>query len=468
MKTRLCIFSLALAFACLLITGACGCEKPKPEEELKPADTTAVEEPADLSLVKSTVPVTNDWIWSGKPEITIHIDNPNKAAVRLGVKVRFATDKKKEVETRTDSVDVAGESALDYTVTTTKDLEPGYYRATCYVNGKLARSFHFGIDPFDIVSPPDKQDDFESFWQAAKDQLAAVEMNAVLKEITEKSSSARKVYLVEFYSVPDGAEGDPVKIRGYYCEPQDGAKHPVLLHFYGYDTQGSKAKCECPSGGNSQYAEFYLSHRGQYLNNRPATTHNPGIDEDCVNIYGDWLAYHFGDKDSYYYRGAFMDAVQAVRFMATRETSDMNKLFAEGSSQGGALCYACASLSDYPFTAITPNVAFLGDFPDYFQIVGWPAETYKKEAKELGMTDEEMFAFLSYYDTKNLATRISCAVLATSGLMDGTCPPHTNIAPFNNLLTPAEDKEYHFYPTMTHDYPKDWYSMIENFRKKYL
>ena len=468
MKTRLCIFSLALAFACLLITGACGCEKPKPEEELKPADTTAVEEPADLSLVKSTVPVTNDWIWSGKPEITIHIDNPNKAAVRLGVKVRFATDKKKEVETRTDSVDVAGESALDYTVTTTKDLEPGYYRATCYVNGKLARSFHFGIDPFDIVSPPDKQDDFESFWQAAKDQLAAVEMNAVLKEITEKSSSARKVYLVEFYSVPDGAEGDPVKIRGYYCEPQDGAKHPVLLHFYGYDTQGSKAKCECPSGGNSQYAEFYLSHRGQYLNNRPATTHNPGIDEDCVNIYGDWLAYHFGDKDSYYYRGAFMDAVQAVRFMATRETSDMNKLFAEGSSQGGALCYACASLSDYPFTAITPNVAFLGDFPDYFQIVGWPAETYKKEAKELGMTDEEMFAFLSYYDTKNLATRISCAVLATSGLMDGTCPPHTNIAPFNNLLTPAEDKEYHFYPTMTHDYPKDWYSIIENFRKKYL
>ena len=330
------------------------------------------------------------------------------------------------------------------------------------------RSFAFGIDPFDIVSAPDKQPDFDAYWQGVKDQLAAVDMNPVLKEITEKSSSARKVYLVEFYSVPDGAEGDPVKIRGYYCEPQDGAKHPVLLHFYGYDTQGSKAKCECPSGGNSQYAEFYLSHRGQYLNNRPATTHNPGIDEDCVNIYGDWLAYHFGDKDSYYYRGAFMDAVQAVRFMATRETSDMNKLFAEGSSQGGALCYACASLSDYPFTAITPNVAFLGDFPDYFQIVGWPAETYKKEAKELGMTDEEMFAFLSYYDTKNLATRISCAVLATSGLMDGTCPPHTNIAPFNNLLTPAEDKEYHFYPTMTHDYPKDWYSIIENFRKKYL
>ena len=451
-KTQL--YILALALASIILMGACGCEK-KGQDITPPTHDTTVVEPEDM-------------IWSGKPYFNIALENAEVEPVQLAIKVRITTDTKKLVLEMTDTVEVAGITKRNYAVTTSENLEPGFYRAMCFVNGKTARNFVFGIDPFDIVSAPDKQPDFDQYWQDVKDQLAAVDMNPVLKEITEKSSSARKVYLVEFYSVPDGAEGDPVKIRGYYCEPQDGAKHPVLLHFYGYDTQGSKAKCECPSGGNSRYAEFYLSHRGQYLNNRPATTHNPGIDEDCVNIYGDWLAYHFGDKDSYYYRGAFMDAVQAVRFMATRETSDMNKLFAEGSSQGGALCYACASLSDYPFTAITPNVAFLGDFPDYFQIVGWPAETYKKEAKALGMTDEEMFAFLSYYDTKNLATRISCAVLATSGLMDGTCPPHTNIAPFNNLQTPAKDKEYHFYPTMTHDYPKDWYSMIENFRKKYL
>lgn len=446
------MFSLALAS--IVLMGACGCEKKGEEVTPSKRDTTVVE--------------PENMIWSGKPYFNVPIANKESVEKQIPVRVRILTDTKKTLVDLFDTVQVAAGANKQYAMTTPDKMAPGFYRAICYVNEVNVRSFAFGIDPFDIVSAPDKQPDFDAYWQGVKDQLAAVDMNPVLKEITEKSSSARKVYLVEFYSVPDGAEGHPVKIRGYYCEPQDGAKHPVLLHFYGYDTQGSKAKCECPSGGNSQYAEFYLSHRGQYLNNRPATTHNPGIDEDCVNIYGDWLAYHFGDKDSYYYRGAFMDAVQAVRFMATRETSDMNKLFAEGSSQGGALCYACASLSEYPFTAITPNVAFLGDFPDYFQIVGWPAETYKKEAKELGMTDEEMFAFLSYYDTKNLATRISCAVLATSGLMDGTCPPHTNIAPFNNLLTPAEDKEYHFYPTMTHDYPKDWYSMIENFRKKYL
>ena len=447
-----------------IVLWACGCEKkpqePQPSEE------------ADLSLITQSVPVTDNWIWSGKPQITLHIENPNKAAVKVPIVVKISTDKKVAVTEIQDSVEIAGEGTRDFVVTTTENLDPGFYRAVCFVNSKSARSFIFGIDPFQIVSAPDYQSDFVDFWQSATDQLAAVDMKAKLTEITERSSDSRKVYLVEMMSVPDGLTGEPVLIRGYYCEPQDGQKHPVIFHFYGYDTQGSKSKCECPYGGNSaQFAEFYLSHRGQYLNNRPASTKNLGIDEDCVNIYGDWFAYNFGNKDGYYYRGAFMDCVQAVRFMATRETSDMTKLFAEGSSQGGALSYACASLSTlsgFSFTAIAPNVAFLGDFPDYFQIVGWPAETAK--ANKGSMTDEQMYAFLSYFDTKNLATLIpaTCGVLASSGLQDGTCPPHTNIAPFNNLKTAATNKEYVFAPEMQHDFPAGWTTKWNNFFKDRL
>ncbi len=452
MKSRFYIFALALAS--IVLMGACGCENKGQDITPTPKDTTVVE--------------PEDMIWSKRPYFNIPLENKDSVESQMAIHIRITTDMKQLALELKDTLMLDAGAKKEYAMTTPEDLAPGFYRALCLVNGKTARNFVFGIDPFDIVSAPDKQPDFDAYWQGVKDQLAAVDMNAQLTEITSKSTAARKVYLVEMYSVPDGLSGDPVKIRGYYCEPQDGQKHPVLVHFYGYDTQGSQSKCECPGGGSSQYAEFYLSHRGQYLNNRPASTGNPGVEEDCENIYGDWLAYHVGDKDSYYYRGAFMDAVQAVRFMATRKTSDMSKLFAEGSSQGGALCYACAALSDDPFTAITPNVAFLGDFPDYFKIVDWPGSSYKSAAKKAGLTDEEMYAFLSYYDTKNLATRISCAVLATSGLKDGTCPPHTNIAPFNNLQTPAADKEYHFYPEMTHDYPKNWYSMIENFRKKYL
>lgn len=440
---------MALVTAVLL--GACGCEKPK--EPVDPVEPIVVEEPEDL-------------IWYGSPSFNVPVVNADSVKAKLPILVRITTDTKQLALELTDTMTVAGNTESNYVVTLYDHLTPGFYRALCLVNNKNVRTFNFGVNPFDIVSDPDMQSDFTEYWDAAKNQLETVNMNAVLTEITKNSSSTRKVYLVEMYSVPDGLSGDPVKIRGYYCEPTDGQKHPVLIHFYGYDTQGSKAKCECPTGGSSQYAEFFLSHRGQYLNNRPASTGNPGVTEDCENIYGDWFAYHFGDKNSYYYRGAFMDAVQAVRFMATRETSDMEHLFAEGSSQGGALCYAAAGLSDFPFTAITPNVAFLGDFPDYFKIVDWPASTAKTAAKAAGLSTDEMYAFLSYFDTKNLATRISCAVLATSGLKDGTCPPHTNIAPYNVIKNPQS--EYHFYPNMTHDYPKNWYSMIETFRKKFL
>lgn len=462
MKCKSGIFA---ALACILLLGACGCERPDSIVEPQPQDTTEVTEPADLSLIKQSVSVTDNWIWSGKPQISIHIENPNKAAVRLGILVKISTDAKKAVTEINDSVDIAGNGTLDYVATTTEDLAPGFYRAVCFVNGKNARSFIFGIDPFDIVSAPDKQPDFDQFWQAAKDQLAGVEMNATLTEIPEHSSSARKVYLVEMYSVPDGLTGDPVKIRGYYCEPQDGKQHPVVMHFYGYDTQGTKSKCECPYGGNSKYAEFYLSHRGQYLNNRPAGT-NPGIEEATTNIYGDWFAYHFGDKDSYYYRGAYMDVVQAVRFMATRETSDMTKLFAEGSSQGGALTYACAALSDYPFTAIAANVAFMGDFADAITIQSlayWEMNDHRGS-----MTNEQILQSMSYFDIKNMTPRISCAVLASSGLQDDVCPPRLNVVPFNNLATPAAQKEYIFGPEMGHDYPTGWTSKMNALFKKYM
>ena len=449
-----------IIFAAMLFTAVAfaSCEPTPVTPPEEPQDTI----PAELLPLKQSVPVTDNWVFDTKPAITIHIENPNAVAVEAKVIAKITIDLKKAVTTIEQVVEVPANGTLDVPVTTPEDLAPGFYRAHCIVNNKGARTFNFGISPEKIVSAPDKQPDFDGYWAAAKAQLAAIDMDAQLTEITTKSTAKRKIYLVELKSVPDSPEGEPVTVRGYYAEPQDGQKHPVILHFYGYDTQGATSWPPCPGGNESDYAEFFFSIRGQMLNNRAAKNRIPDGKEDFVNIYGDWFAYNFGVKDGYYYRGAFMDCVQAVRFMATRETSDMTQLFAEGSSQGGALSYATAALSDYPFTAIAPCVAFLGDFPDYFNIVGWPAETAK--ANKGSMTDEEMYAFLSYFDTKNLATRISCAVIACSGLQDGTCPPHTNLAPYNNLQT--DDKEMYYYPEMGHEIPGNWNTKIMNFFKE--
>ena len=448
---------MAVVSATAILAG-CG-KEPAPEPE---------PDPIDLEDLKISVPVPdNNWIFSGKPTLVIHAENPNKVAVKAEAKVRVATDMGEEVTIFTREVEVPANGSTDIDMTVPESLDPGFYKASCYVAGRSARIFGFGVSPEKLVSAPDKQPDFDTFWETAKQQLEAVDMKAKLIEITKKSSDKCKVYLVELKSVPDGPTGEPVTVRGYYLEPQDGKPHPVIMHFYGYDTIGNYVSCPGANGGD--YAEFYLSHRGQYINRAPASKRGDGVEMDFENIYGDWFAFQFGDKDGYYYRGAFMDCVQAVRFMATRPTSDMNNLFGEGSSQGGALAYAVAALSDYPFTAIAPCVAFLGDYPDYFQIVSWPASTAKKAWKEYvaahpGLTEADMYTFLSYFDTKNLATRIQCAVIACSGLQDGTCPPHTNTAPFNNLT--VTDKVMYYSPELGHQIPGNWPNLYMKFFKE--
>ena len=463
---------LLMAFAVMgAMTWACNKPVPEPEPEPEPDPTPVVPDPTpeppkpvDLVDFKLSVPVTDNWVFTDKPNVVIHVENPNPVAVVAESKVRFSTDKGVILTTIEKAVEVPANDAIDISITTEENLEPGFYKAACFVSKKSAKNFVFGINPTEIVSAPDKQDDFDKFWEDAKAQLAGIELKENLIEIPKKSNSKSKVYFVEFQSVPDGLEGDPVIVRGYYLEPQDGKPHPVIMHFQGYDTMGTFVSC--PSGNAGDYAEFYLSHRGQYINRAPASKRADGVEQDFENIYGDWFAYNFGDRDGYYYRGAFLDCVQAVRFMASRSTSDMNNLFAEGSSQGGALSYAAAALSDSPFSAIAPCVAFLGDFPDYFDIVSWPGDTAKSCAKKAGMSDEEMYTFLSYFDTKNLATRISCPVIACSNLQDGTCPPHTNLAPYNNLL--STDKELYFYPTLQHVIPSDWPSKTTAFFKAHM
>ena len=186
-----------------VMLGACGCEHPTPVVEPDPqTDTTEVVEPADLSLVKSSVPVTDNWIWSGKPQIVLHMENPDEGKAVMPVVVRISTDTKQFVTEIKDSVAVAGKGTIDYIATTPENLEPGFYRAVCFVNSKNIRSFIFGIDPFEIVSAPDMQPDFDAFWQTAKVQLAAVDMNPVLTEIENHSSASRKVYLVELFRCP--------------------------------------------------------------------------------------------------------------------------------------------------------------------------------------------------------------------------------------------------------------------------
>ena len=430
------------------------------------------------------VPVTDNWVFEGGAVPTFHvgITNPYNTPMVANINMEIFTDKMTFVTSSSKTLTLQPNNPQRTETMTVEGLQPGIYHATITVNDDLARGFFFAVRPTEIVSDPDKQSNFDSYWQKAKEQLAAVPINATLTEIPAKSSAKRKVYLVEMESIADGLTGDPVTIRGYYAEPTDGKKHPVLIHYQGYDSEyrpgGDSTTPWCMNANwdteeSANWAEFILSNRGQSVNNRPASDRDDGIQKDFVNTYGDWFAYQFGNKDSYYYRGAYMDCLRALDFMASRETSDMQNLFAEGGSQGGAFTVAAAALSDYQFKAIAPAITFMGDFPDYFEIVSWPGYVAKNCQAEINknggsMTDADMYAFLSYYDTKNLATSISCPIITSIGLQDNVCPPHTNLAPYNNAQTAAADKKVIFNAELQHATNGQWTTTYQTFFKQYL
>ncbi|MGN0230313.1 MAG: acetylxylan esterase, partial [Muribaculaceae bacterium] len=332
----------------------------------------------------------DNWWWTAPaiPNIELGVVNPTAQNSKCQVDLIVDTDMKTHVCTLSQSVNVA---ACDSTVVNFSfPLNPGFYRCTVKADGNEVRSFNIGFEPENIVSLPDSKPDFRAFWDAALAQLAQVAPEYEMTEEKDKSDKNGKVYLVKMRSI--GGE----QIQGYLTVPamcSTRHRYPVIVHYMGY---GSKPWYPHTYEG-SEFIEFVLSTRGQGLN-------------EPQNKYGDWVVSGLQDKDEYYYRNAFMDLIRALDFISQLPEADTRNIFAEGGSQGGAFTLAACALDDR-IRAAAPWIPFLNDYTHYFEIVNWPADPILRKQKELGISDDELYATLSYFDIKNFARMITCPIL---------------------------------------------------------
>lgn len=408
----------------------------------------------DLSKLLTNVPVVNDWMWFSPdvPTFRVNVANPTAEAISFENVIRIADDKRTFYHDYSFSETLAAGETNSYDYIPEEVWEPGFYHATIMVNGEAVSSFIFGYDATNMVAAPDMQEDFLDFWNTAKVELSQINKQHTLTELTDKSTSKRKVYLLEMKSVPDGT-GEGI-VRAYYAEPTAAGTYPAVLHFCAYDSGGG---LWIPRGDdNPSQIDVVVSTRGQSINNRPPYTNN----------YGDWFSYGLGDKDTWYYRGAFMDCLRALDFLSTREKVQPQNIFAEGASQGGAFSIACAALGNGRINAIAPALPFLGDMPYYLQLVVWADNVVKGRQRLLGMSDEEMCSMLSYFDTKNLATLVTCPVIMDFSLQDSSCPPHTTWAAFNNMG--SSEKQYLINPTLGHEIGESWVKALTDFFASHL
>lgn len=371
----------------------------------------------------------DDYIFLGKDSIAIAptIENKGKKSLKATLKISLTTDAYKPIKSQELKVDILAHATAPLGTFGLNNAEPGFYRykVSVEIDGgqKLEEQVNIGYEPEKIASPNDEAADFDKFWKANKAQLARVQPDYQLMLIPEQSKLDYEMYHVSMRSL------DNELIMGYYAKPKKAGKHPVIVEYMGY---GSKPYF--PNQSWDGFAYFVLSIRGQALNEKS-------------NHFGTWFTYGIDNKDNYYYRGAFMDVLRALDFVSSRDEIDGERIVVRGSSQGGALSVAAASL-DPRVKALAIGIPFLSDFEDYFKIAPWPksdVDNYIKQHPEVSW--KQVYNTLSYFDIKNLASRIRVPLVMGIGVQDNVCPPHINFAAYNRVKS---EKSWMAFPTYGH------------------
>jgi cephalosporin-C deacetylase-like acetyl esterase len=126
----------------------------------------------------------------------------------------------------------------------------------------------------------------------------------------------------------------------------------------------------------------------------------------------------------------FLRLVRALDFLTSQPEWDGKVLMVQGSSQGGGQAIAAAGL-DSRVTWFAAGVPAICDHSGKAigRINGWPKLVPDKE----GQPDPQILQVARYFDGMNFATRTKAEAIFSVGFIDGTCPPTSIYAAYNNL-----------------------------------
>ena len=285
--------------------------------------------------------------------------------------------------------------------------------------------------------------DFDSFWDRGLDEMRSLDPQVELVPAEFQVPFAECFHM--YFMGVGGA-----RVHAKLLRPKNASKpHPALLMFHGYTGDSGDFADKLGYVGQG-FTVAALDCRGQ-----------GGLSEDVGDVTGNTQHGHIirgledalkGNPEKLLYRQIFLDTAQLAKIVMEMPDVDPQRVGATGGSQGGALTVACIGLEPRIKRA-APVFPFLSDYKRV-----WEMDRAKNAYAELQeyfrhfdpnhTREQDIFGALGYVDIQYLAPRIHNEVLWAIGLMDEICPPSSQFAAYNKIVS---KKEMIIYPDFGHE-----------------
>ena len=385
-------------------------------------------QPARQLVQVVVTPDHADWNYKtgDKPEFTVTVLRNNFPVEGIEIKYTLQPELMPAIE--------EGKTILKNGVAVVKAPgfnSPGFLRCTASVevDGKTYSSYAtVGFEPENIQPSTTLPDDFQAFWEKAKQELAKVEMKPVMKLIPERCTDKVDVYHVGISNIKG-------KIYGILCLPKARGNYPAILQVPG---AGIRPYFGDVAGAEQGFITFQIGIHGIPVNL------DPGVYTDlAAGALDGYPTFNMDDKDFYYYKRVYLGCVRAVDFIESLDYFDGKTIGVTGGSQGGALSIITAGL-DSRIDYLAAFYPALSDLTGYLneRAGGWP-HLFKNDFTN----KPEKVETSKYFDVVNFARFVKVPGWYSWGYNDNVCPPTSMHAAYN--VIPGK-KELHVFQETQH------------------
>lgn len=288
------------------------------------------------------------------------------------------------------------------------------------------------------VIPQNAKPDFQTFWQEQISLLRSVPLSVTRTKL-DLPYKTFTTYEITYNT------HDSTVIHAYFSVPagQEGTKLPCAVYFHG---GGAKKKIlpDIPATGACCFAMDVRSQSGTSVDRATYTQ---------IDNMGDLMTRDATNKESFYMRNIYLDAVRAMDVVATLPEVDPERIVTYGGSQGGALSFvasAFSGLSKKCYSCV-PSYNCLRERTEQRTGVFGPLAALLQTYPHL---TDSVFDTLSYFDINNLVSYLNVEADVGLALADAICLPKFVYSVYTHIPGP---KQIHFYPFKPHTIPEEYH-----------